>query len=125
MSKRNNCAKISDIRNILRALKKVKERDSKIKFSKVSDKDDHVVVGIGEASFKSEEKAVGGVLLFLANTWMTRASPIYGKAKTISIVCHCSKDVETTRRGSKSTSLQTLKLRWSQSHLQNRLTGKP
>ena len=76
-------------------MKKVKERDSKIKLSKISDKDDLVIVGIGDASFKSEEKAVGGVLLFLAYIKMTRALPIYWKAKTISRVCHSSKDTET------------------------------
>ena len=41
-----------------------------------------------------EEKAVAGVLLFLANSTMTKASPIYWKSKTISRVCHSSKDAE-------------------------------
>merc|ERR1711873_261387 len=58
-------------------------------------RDDLIVVGIGDASFKSEEKAVGGVLLFLANSQMTRASLIYWKAKIISRVCQSSKDAET------------------------------
>ena len=55
MSKKNNCAKITDLCNILRVLKKVRERDSKIKFSKIAARDDLVVVGIGDALFKSEE----------------------------------------------------------------------
>ena len=54
-----------------------------------------MVVDIGDASFKTENKAVGGVLLFLTNTAMTRASPIYWKAKQIERVCHSSKDAET------------------------------
>ena len=95
MSKKNNCAKISDLYNISRVLKKIRERDSKIKFSRIPARDDLIVVGIGDASFKSEEKAVGGVLLFLANSQMTKALPIYWKAKTISRVCHISNDVET------------------------------
>ena len=61
----------------MRVLKKVRERDSKIKFSRIAARDDLIVVGIGDASFKSEEKAVGGVLLFLANSQMTKALPIY------------------------------------------------
>ena len=36
-----------------------------------------MVVGIGDASFKSDDKAIGGVLLFLTNEEMTRAAPIY------------------------------------------------
>ena len=42
-----------------------------------------------------DDKAVGGVLLFLANSSFTRASPIYWKAKQIVRVCHSSKEVET------------------------------
>ena len=58
-------------------------------------KDDLVTLGIGDTSFKSEEKAVGGVLLFLSNSSMTKVVPIYWKSKTISRVCYSSKDVET------------------------------
>ena len=54
-----------------------------------------MIIGVGDASFKSDDKAVGGVLLFLANEEMTRAAPIYWKSKTISRVCYSSKDVET------------------------------
>ena len=97
MSKKNNSAKISDLRNISRVLKNVQERKSKIKFSKIGSRDDLVIIGIRDASFKSEEKAVGGVLLFLANSSMTRASPLYWKSKTISHVCHSSKDAETLK----------------------------
>ena len=44
MSKKNNCMKISDLCNILRVLKKVRERDSKIKFSKMAARDDLAIV---------------------------------------------------------------------------------
>ena len=54
-----------------------------------------MIIGIGDASFKSDDKAVGGVLLFLANEDMTRAAPVYWKSKTISRVCYSSKDAET------------------------------
>ena len=49
-----------------------------------------MVVAIGDASL-----VIGGVLLFLTNSSMTKASPIYWKAKTITRVCHSSKDAET------------------------------
>ena len=54
-----------------------------------------MVVGIGDASLKSGDKAVGRVMLFLTNSAMTRASPIYWKVKQIDRVCHSSKDAET------------------------------
>ena len=77
MSKKNNLATIADLRYVNRILKKVRERQSKIKFERIGDRDNLTIVGIGDASFKSDEKAVGGVLLFLTNSSMTRASPIY------------------------------------------------
>ena len=54
-----------------------------------------MVVGIGDASLKTGDKVVGGVMLFLTNSLMTRASPIYWKVKQIDRVCHSSKDAET------------------------------
>ena len=66
-----------------------------MKFSKIAPKEELMVVGIGDASFKSDDKAVGGVLLFLTNEDMTRAAPIYWKSKTIARVCYSSKDAET------------------------------
>ena len=66
-----------------------------MKFSKIGTKEDMMIVGIGDASFKSDDKAVGEVLLFLTNTSMTRAALIYWKSKTFSRVCYSSKDAET------------------------------
>ena len=54
-----------------------------------------MIIGIGDASFMSDDKAIGGVLLFLADENITRAIPIYWKSKTISRVCYSSKDAET------------------------------
>ena len=95
MPKKNNSAKIKDLRDISRVLKKAKERSSQLKFSRIGPKEDLIILGIGDASFMSDDKAVGGVLLFLSNSNMTRAVPIYWKSKTISRVCYSSKDVET------------------------------
>ena len=95
MSRKNNSANIKDLKDISRVLKKTRERSSKMKFTTIGPKEDKIIVGIGDASFKTEERAVGGVLLFLSNSNMTRASPIYWKSKTISRVCYSSKDAET------------------------------
>ena len=76
MSKKNNSAKIKDLRDISRVLKKAKGRSLKLKFSRIGLKEDLIILGIGDASFKSDDKAVGGVLLFLSNSSMTRAVPI-------------------------------------------------
>lgn len=36
-----------------------------------------MIVGIGDARFKSDDKAVGGVLLFLTDEKITRDASIY------------------------------------------------
>ena len=66
-----------------------------MKFSKIAPKEKLMIVGIEYVSFKSNDKAIGGVLLFLTNEDMTRAVPIYWKSKTITRVCYSSKDAET------------------------------
>ena len=57
-----------------------------MKFSRIGPKDALIIAENRDASFKSDDKAVGGVLLFLSDTSMTRAAPIYWKSKTISRV---------------------------------------
>ena len=95
MSKKNNSATIADLRNVSRVIKKAKERPSMIRFSRIGDKEDLIVLGMGDTSFKVDEKAVGGIILFLSNTAMTCAVPIYWKSKTLARVCYSSKDRET------------------------------
>ena len=68
MSKKNQRATISDLRDINHILKKVREKKSYIKFEHLGDADDLVIIGIGDASYKQDEKAVGGIFLFLANS---------------------------------------------------------
>ena len=48
-----------------------------------------------DASYKSEEKLVGGMLVMITDDKMTKASPIMWKSKQIERVCHSSKDAET------------------------------
>ena len=68
---------------------------SRLRFSRIGEKEDLIILGIGDASFKVDEKAVGGVILLLSNSAMTCAIPIYWKSKTIARVCYGSEDAET------------------------------
>ena len=95
MSKKNQEATISDLRDVNRILKKVREKESLIKYEHIRDADDLVIVGLGDASYKQDDKAISGIFLFLANSALTRASVIYWKSKQIERVCHSSKDAET------------------------------
>ena len=64
MSKNNKEGTISDLRDVNRILKKVRERESRIKYEHIGDMDDLMVVGIRDASLKTGDKAIGGDLFF-------------------------------------------------------------
>ena len=95
MSKRNKKATIGDLKHVNQAIKKVKIRQSKVKFSVVGKKEDLVIHAIGDASYKSDGPSVGGSLIMLGNNKTSRVSPLYWKSKQIRTVCHSAKDAET------------------------------
>ena len=68
MSKKNQGATISDLRDINRILKHIHSKDSKLKYRDLGNKEDLVVIGLGDASYKQDDKAVGGVILLLVNS---------------------------------------------------------
>ena len=86
---------ISDLRDINHVLKKVRERKSLIKYEHLGDADDLVIIEVIDASYKQDKKAVGGIFLFLSNSSMSRAAPIFWKTNQIDRLCHSSKDAET------------------------------
>ena len=55
----------------------MREWDSRLKYERIGDKEDLIIVGVSDASFKTDDKSVGGVFLFLANLTLTRVAPIY------------------------------------------------
>ena len=95
LAKRNNSAKIADLRNVNKIVEKVKREDNKVVYSKVGERKKLQLIGIVDASYKSDEKSVGGMLLMIANEQLTKASPMMWESKLIDRVCHSSKDAET------------------------------
>ena len=95
MSKKNQGVTIADLRDVNRILKKVRERESLIKYKYIGGKDNLIIIGVGDASYKQDDKAIGGIFLFLANSSMTHAAPIFWKTKQIQRACHSSNNVET------------------------------
>merc|ERR1712115_637982 len=95
LSKKNNSASISDLRNINSIVEKVKKEENKIIYRKIGDRENLQVVGIVDASYKPDDKSIGGMMIVLTNENMTKASSLMWKAKQIDRVCHSSKDAET------------------------------
>ena len=57
-------------------------------------KEDLHIVGIGDASYKTDSKTNGGVSLFFTDKAMTQATPLYGQYKQMEMVTKSSKDTE-------------------------------
>ena len=45
--------------DINRVLKKVKEQDSRLKYERIGEKEDLILVGVTDTFFKTDDKAVG------------------------------------------------------------------
>ena len=95
LAKKNNSAMIADLRNVNKVVEKVRKEENKVIYGKVGEKEKLQLIGIVDASFKTDEKSVGGMMLMIANEQMTKASPVMWKSKQIERVCHSSKDAET------------------------------
>ena len=76
LAKKNNSATIADLRNVNKVVEKIKKEDNKVVYSKVGEKEKLQLIGIVDASYKSDEKSVGGMLLMIADEQMTKASPV-------------------------------------------------
>merc|ERR1712126_613739 len=94
LAKKNNNATISDLRNVNKLVDKVKNEENKVIYGKIGGRETLQVVEIVDASYKCDEKSIGGMMIVLANENMTKASPLMWKAKQIDRVCRSSKDAE-------------------------------
>ena len=56
---------------------------SEVFYGRVGDREELQIVSIGDALFKTDEKAIGGVILLLVSKDFERASPIHQKSKLV------------------------------------------
>ena len=66
-ARRQKKASPKDLRDINRILKKLRERENKVVFSRVAQKGDLCVIGVSDASYNQEDHSVAGELLMLGN----------------------------------------------------------
>ena len=97
LATRNKNAKIADIKNANKILKKAQFEHVKVKYSKLGPWRDLKILTYTDSSFKNSEdmvKSVGGRVSFLANS-QGMVSPLNWKSKTIQQVCKSVKSTET------------------------------
>ena len=54
MSKKNKEATISDLKDINRIIKQVHSKESRVKYTHIGNKEDLVIIGLGDTSYKQE-----------------------------------------------------------------------
>ena len=95
MSKKSNSATLADLKGLNNVIEKVKEKPAKVLFSKIGRKDQIKIVGVGDASYRCDDKSIGGNLVLLGDKLHQKSSPIFWKSKQISRTAHSAKDAET------------------------------
>ena len=98
MSYKNRDAKVEDIKEINKIIRKAKGDKSEVLFKRIADFKDLKILVVSDGSYlKMEEKtrSVGGRFIFLSNQDETKVSPLMWKAKTIPTVCKSAKAAET------------------------------
>ena len=95
MSKKNSSATIGDLKNINRVVEKIKSQPSRVEFTKIGRKEDLMIHGLTDASYKSDSKSISGQIIMLGNIKNKKTVPIYWKSRVIIKVCHSAKAAET------------------------------
>ena len=90
MLKKNNSAVIKDMKRINHVFKKIREKENKVKFTKVGSRDELMLYGIGDASYKSDGSSV-----LVGSRRSEDVNTIYWKMKVFYKVCHLPKAMET------------------------------
>ena len=95
MAKKSNSATLADLRRLNSVVEKVKERQATVLYSKIGPYDEIQVIGIGDASYKCDDKSIGGNLVLFGDRENQKGTPIFWKSKQISRTAHSAKDAET------------------------------
>ena len=95
LAKRQKKATIKDLREINRVLKKVREKESKVLFTKIREKNELSVIGISDASYHYNDKSIAEELIILGNQKTGKAAPLYWRSGVVRKVCVSPKAAET------------------------------
>lgn len=103
MSMKNNSAKVKDLKNVNKIIRKAKKNEVSIAYPKLGDWKKLHIRGFADASYATQEdsaiipgkiKSVRGNIVFICNE-SGDSAPLFWKSKTISKVVTCVKSAET------------------------------
>jgi hypothetical protein len=95
MSKKNSKAEIRDLKKMNKVIYRIREKPNRVTYGKIGKKEDLVVLGLTDASYKPDEKSISGQLIALGNRKNNKVCPLFWKSKQIVIICHSVKEAET------------------------------
>ena len=95
MAKKQKKAVIKDLTEVNRILKEVREKESKVVFTKIGKKEELCIMGVSDASYQSDAISVAGKMIMLGNKQTGRAAPLYWRSGVIRKVCVSPKAAET------------------------------
>jgi hypothetical protein len=95
LAKRQKNATLKDLRNINRIIKRVHEKESRVVFGRIAEKNDLCIAGICDASHHQEDNSVAGEMILLCSKSTEVASSVYWKSGVIRKVCTSPKAAET------------------------------
>ena len=78
MAKRQKRAVIKDLREVNRVIKKVREKESKVFFSRLGKIEDLCVMGVSDASYHHDDRSVAGEMIMLGDRRTGRAHQFIG-----------------------------------------------
>ena len=99
MSMTGNDALIEDLKYANSVVRKAKGKVSRIYFKLLKDIEHPMVYGLGDASYRAGEKAIGGQFVLLGEEKGSFVMPVFWKSKLIRKVCKSPKDAETLNMG--------------------------
>ena len=95
LSRKSSGATLGDLKRINDVVDKIRGRKNVVRFKKIGKKEDLIVTGVGDASYKIGEKGIGGNIVMLRCKDTEDVLPLFWKSKQIKKVCHSLKEAET------------------------------
>ena len=96
MSMKTRNATVSDVKKLNKIVRKAKESESIVRFTRIDDFKNLKIVGLADASYRSQDekvRSVEGRVIMLTNG--IRVAPLCWKSKKIPEVCDSTKTAET------------------------------
>ena len=78
LAKKQKKVVLKDLRSMNKILERVREKESKVVFSRIGEKEDLCVLGISDASYHQTDNAVAGEMILMGNKKSMAASPCIG-----------------------------------------------